>query len=289
MPLRTPENFEHHFAQLSDIKLHYVREGTGPPLLLVHGWPGFWWEWHMNIAPLAEHFDVIVPDMRGYGDSEKPPLDRVELYHTDCVVADFVQLLDHLKIERIFIAGHDWGSEIVHKLVRRHRERIIKAAAFNPGGPGWMERYLGPDHFHESWYAMFHNLPMAVELVGSSREACKIYYRHFLSHWSYDPNLFSEEELEIYVDNFMKPGNIAGGFNFYKLPSSWSAIDRTITDCPMTFLQGMNDPVAPAAWTDILTSWHRNYTIEYLPECGHFVMREKPDLVNRRLREAFLG
>ena len=71
--LRRPEAFKHHYAQLRDIKLHYVREGSGPPLILLHGWPGFWWEYHRNIGPLAKDFDVIVPDMRGYGDSEKPP------------------------------------------------------------------------------------------------------------------------------------------------------------------------------------------------------------------------
>ena len=74
MPVRRPEEFSHHYAQLEDIRIHYVREGSGPPLLLMHGWPGFWWEWYKCISALAESFDVIAPDMRGYGDSEKPDL-----------------------------------------------------------------------------------------------------------------------------------------------------------------------------------------------------------------------
>jgi len=103
-----------------------------------------------------------------------------------------------------------------------------------------------------------------------------------------------DEEIEVHVDNFMKPGNIQGGFNFYRANFSlssrpWTELDRTISDCPMTFLQGMADPVVPSAWTDLVASWYNRYTIEYLAECGHFVMRERPDHVNRRIREAFLG
>jgi len=71
MTLRMPDEFTHHTDVLSNVTLHYLREGSGPPLLLVHGWPGFCWEWRKNIGPLAEHFDVIAPDMRGFGDSTK--------------------------------------------------------------------------------------------------------------------------------------------------------------------------------------------------------------------------
>jgi pimeloyl-ACP methyl ester carboxylesterase len=81
MPVRRPEEFTHHEAQLDGIKIHYVREGRGPPLLLMHGWPGFWWEWYKCIGALAADFDVIAPDMRGYGDSEKPDLSDLSRFH----------------------------------------------------------------------------------------------------------------------------------------------------------------------------------------------------------------
>ena len=74
MAVRRPEEFSHHEAQLDGIRIHYVREGSGPPLVLMHGWPGFWWEWYKCIGALADDFDVIAPDMRGYGDLEKPDL-----------------------------------------------------------------------------------------------------------------------------------------------------------------------------------------------------------------------
>lgn len=289
MTLRRPEDFRHHDADLDSIRLHYLREGRGPALLLVHGWPGFCWEWHRNIGPLGRRFDVIAPDMRGFGDSEKPPLERTELFHTDHVVADFVALLDALGIEHCFVVGHDYGSEVAHKLIRRHRDRIEKALIINPSAPGWEERYLSRQHFHESWYAMFHRLHMAAELVGSSREAVRLYYRHFLSHWSANKDLFSAEEIEVYVDNFMKPGNIEGGFNFYKTDEPWSDVDYTVSDCPVAFLQGTEDPIAPPDWLDLVTRWYTDYTVEFVMNAGHFVMREQAELVNDRIARFFLG
>lgn len=295
MSFKRPQEFSHHFAQLAGLRQHYVREGKRgkPALLLLHGWPGFWWEWHRNIDALAEDFDVIVPDMRGYGDSEKPPLEQVGLFHLDHVVEDMARLLEHLEISQACVVGHDYSAMVMHKFIRKHRNKVRRAAIMNPIVPGFESRYLSPGHIPESWYSQFHQLDMAVELVGSSREACRAYFRHFLNHWSHDKNLFAGEELEVYVDNFMKPGNIHGGFNFYRANLSltsqpWTVLDRTVTDCPVTFLQGMSDPVVPSVWTDLVTLWYRNYTFDYVPECGHFVMRERPDVVNRKLKEVFL-
>jgi pimeloyl-ACP methyl ester carboxylesterase len=135
---------------------------------------------------------------------------------------------------------------------------------------------------------------MAVDLVSSSRKACETYFKHFLSHWSYDKNVFTNEELEIYTDNFMKPGNIHGGFNYYRANLSitsqpWTALDRTISDFPMTFLQGMGDTVVPSVWTNLVAGWYNNYTIEYVPDGGHFLMIEKSELVVDRIKKSFLA
>ena len=108
----------------------------------------------------------------------------------------------------------------------------------------------------------------------------------------YNKDLFSEEELEVYTDNYVKPGNVQGGFNTYRAalsPSPWTELDQTISDIPMTFIQGMGDRVIRSVWTDLVTNWYTNYTIEYVPDAGHFIMREKSELINERLKKAFLG
>ncbi len=293
MAIRRPGDFKHFEAKLPDITIHYVREGSGPPLLLMHGWPGFWWEWHKCIGALARDFSVIVPDLRGYGDSEKPDLTDLSKYHLNLVTDDQANLLRHLGIEQAYLVGHDYSALVMHKFVRKYRDMTIKGITIDPIVPGFENHYLSVGHFPESWYSQFHQLDMAVSLVSSSRQACKIYFTHFLSHWSHDRNLFTDEELEIYTDNFMKPGNIHGGFNYYRANLSltsqpWTALDRTISDVPMKFLQGMGDTVVPSLWTNLVADWYNNYTIEYVPDGGHFLMAEKPELVVERIRKAFL-
>ena len=132
MAIRRPESFHHHEASLPDIKIHYVREGSGPPLLLMHGWPGFWWEWYKCIDELAKHFDVILPDFRGYGDSEKPNLADISKFHLDLVTEDQANLLRHLKIPKAYVVGHDYSALVMHKFVRKHRDMTIKGLTIDP-------------------------------------------------------------------------------------------------------------------------------------------------------------
>ncbi len=289
MPVRRSEEFTHSEAKLDGIRIHYVREGRGPPLLLMHGWPGFWWEWYKCIGTLANDFDVIAPDMRGFGDLEKPDLSDLSKYHLNVVTDDHAKLLKSVGIDRAYVVGHDYSALIMHKFVRRYRDMVIKGLTIDPIAPGFEARYLSVPHFPESWYSQFHQLDMAVEVVGSSRAATKAYFKHFLSHWSFNKNLITDEEMEIYTDNFVKPGNVQGGFNFYRANLSlssivWTDLDRTISDVPMTFLAGMGDTVVPSVWTDLVTNWYNNYTIEYVPDGGHFLMMEKPELVIDRIR-----
>src|SRR5207249_3123175 len=97
-PTTPPNNdgFNHEYATINGIRYHYVREGSGPPLMLVHGWPGFYYDWHLNIRSLAEHFEVVAPDMRGYAYTEKPDLPPEEGYTPAVFADDIAALLDHL-------------------------------------------------------------------------------------------------------------------------------------------------------------------------------------------------
>jgi len=293
LALRRPDDFKHHSVQLKDVKMHYVMEGKGEPIVLIHGWPGFWWEWNANIGPLAETHTVIVPDMRGYGDSEKPDLNDLSKYHIDRTVDDMAQLLDHLGYKDAYWVGHDWSAIVMHKFVRQYREKVKRVVWFNADLPGIEARYLSVPHFQESWYSQFHQWPMSWELVTHDRETVKIYFRHFFNHWSSPQNPIPEEELEVHVDNLVKPGNVQGGFNFYRSNLNvhtsvvWTPLDRTLSDVPAVFLWGVDDPVVAVTWSDYIPDWYTNFIYKALPNVGHFVMREATQLVNNTLREFF--
>lgn len=289
-----PENdgFKHHYATINGLRYHYVRQGQGPPLLLVHGWPGFYYEWRLNVGPLGQRFDVVVPDMRGYAYTEKPDVAPEEGYTPAAFAEDIRALLDHLGWEKPNIVTHDFGAVWVQEFARTYRDRVAKLVLFNPPYPGIGMRWLEPGHVREVWYQMFHQLPWAEELVGSSRRATELYLRHFLSHWSYDKNLWTDDEIAEYVEAFSRPGALRGGFNCYRavFRTSWIArVEDPKIYVPTLVLWGDSDAVLPLAWSDKLSEFFPDLTFRTVPQAGHFMMREKPDLVNQAIAEFVLS
>lgn len=290
--MKKPEDFSHHFAELDRLKIHYVREGEEGrmPLFLVHGWPEFWYAYHQNIPVLAEHFDVIVPDLRGFGDTEDPPgLPAITDYSDDLLA-----LADHLGIERFGMVTHDVGSWLGPDIARRAPERLSGLFFFNCSNPGVGARWAEPDHHIEVWYQSFHRLPVAHELVGLSRETVRIYFRHFLEHWSYQGRMAAD--LEHWVDNYSKPGRVEGGFKWYK---SWAEMRLRFAregppklpkvTVPTRVLWGAEDPVNKPEWRDGLPDYFEDVQIDLAPEAGHFVHYDQPDLANAEIVKFFEG
>ncbi len=283
------EAFSHQYATISGLRYHYVREGSGPPLFLIHGWPGFHYEWHLNIKPLAERFDVIVPDMRGYGHTEAPDLPPEEAYTPDVFAEDLRALVRHLGFDKVSIVSHDFGSVWTQRFARAHPDLVDKLVLFQPVYPGIGARFFTPDRLAEAWYMMFHQLPLAEQLVGSSRRATEVYVRHFLSHWSYDKSLWTDEEVEQFVEVLSQPDTLRGGFNCYRAMFRTLGRPDPIADpkvhAPTLVLWAENDPIFPATWSDKLPDFFTNLTLRTVPECGHWPQREKPELVNQAIAE----
>ena len=201
------DGFRHEYATINGLRYHYVREGQGQPLLLVHGWPGFSYEWHLNIGPLSQHFDVVVPDMRGYAYTDKPDLAPEDGYTPG-------------RLRRRYPRPHRpprLGASRTSSPTTSVRPGCSSSPAhtataydslvlFDPPYPGIGGRWIEPGHVPQIWYQMFHQLPWAEDLVGSSRKATELYLRHFLSHWSHDKDLWTDEEIAEYVEAFSQPG-----------------------------------------------------------------------------------
>jgi len=162
---------ESSLIETNGIRLHVVQAGPadGPPVVLLHGFPEFWWTWHAQIAALARAgFRVIVPDQRGFGLSDKPP--RVEDYRMQERSADIVGLLDAIGHERVLLAGHDFGGFVAWNLAIHHPERVRKLVVFNVAHP---EVYRAPPpdepgHATTNWFRTFFQLPWLPELVARS-------------------------------------------------------------------------------------------------------------------------
>ncbi len=259
--------------------LHVVRAGRGRPLLLLHGWPEFWLTWEPVITRLADRFLLIAPDLRGFGESSKPAGDFGPEGHA----RDMLALLDALGLDRVGIVGHDVGGAVMQPLARQAPHRIAGLFFFDFVYPGIGARMGAPDRLAEIWYQSFNQNALAPILVGATRETCRAYISHFLRHWAYRRDAF-DAVVEVFTDNFLKPGNLAGGFAHYRAAHA-GRVAMMRGEAPMlppitvpTCVRwAEHDPLFPYAWTDRLGESFADLDLALFPGVGHFPHREDPD------------
>lgn len=270
---------EHLSLTANGARFHVARCGQGPALLLLHGWPEFWLTWESVMQRLRDRFTLIAPDLRGFGASDKPegPFGAAE--HA----ADLAALLDALGVARAGVVGHDVGGAVMQALARLAPERVTGLFFFDFVYPGIGARMGAPDRLNEIWYQSFHQMQMAPALVGASREACRAYFGHFLRHWSHRKNAF-DEVLEDFVDNFLSPGNLEGGFAYYRAAHTgriamMQGLAPLVPPIPLpTCVRwAEHDPIFPYAWTDRLHETFTDLDLAMFEGVGHFPHREDPD------------
>lgn len=204
------------FFQNASVCLHAVAAGPndGPLVVLLHGFPEFWYGWHKQIEPLASAgFRVIVPDQRGYNLSSKPI--GVASYALPALVADVIGIADQLGQQRIFLAGHDWGAAVAWSTALLHPQRVAKLAVLNVPHPSVMRRFLSThlSQMLRSWYIFFFQLPYLPEVFFSTSKL-RIGTRALLR--SSRPGTFSPEDLAQYRVAWSQPGAVTAMINWYR-------------------------------------------------------------------------
>jgi pimeloyl-ACP methyl ester carboxylesterase len=192
-------------------------------------------------------------------------------------------LLDALGLEHVGVVGHDVGGAAMLPLARKAPDRLVGLFFFDFVYPGIGPRMAAPDRLNEIWYQSFNQLDMAPKLVGASRESCRTYIGHFLTHWAYRKESL-EQVLDIFTDNFMKPGNLAGGFAHYRgahaariAMMKGEAPRLPPINVPTCVRWAEHDPLFPYAWTDRLHETFGDLDLARFPDVGHFPHREDPD------------
>ena len=285
----------HHEAVVNGVRLHYARAGTGPTLLLLHGWPEFWLTWLPVMQRLTDRFTVIAPDLRGFGASDKPDPGPSDQVGAAVHAADIAALMDSLGLGRVGLVAHDVGAYVAQVLARSVPERLAGLFFFNCPYPGIGPRWAQAEHLREIWYQSFHQMPFAAELVGSSRTACRLYIGHFLRHWAGgNPHAF-DPVLEEFIDNFLAPGALQGGFNWYLSQNAsrlatirGEAPSLPPISVPTCVRWGDSDPLFPYGWTDRLGESFTGLDLAPFPGAGHFPHAEAPDRAAAEIA-AFFG
>lgn len=284
-----------HDVTIGGLRTHYLEAGdaSAAPLLLLHGWPEWSHVWRPVMQRLDQAFHLYAPDFRGFGQSDKtfsaPGADATP----ERLAHDVLDFMDALGVTRAGIVTHDVGSFVAQVLARQAPQRVRALFFFNCAYPGIGARWVAPDHLMEVWYQFFHQQAWAAELIGSSRTTCRIYLREFLRHWAYRQDTF-DAELDTWVDNFMLPGNLQGGFNWYvsNHASRMAVIKGTAAvpppiDLPTRVFWGRHDPVLKAEWTDRLPAFFSNLELSIAEDAGHFVHYEMPNEAAEEIRKFF--
>ena len=199
------------YAEIGDVRLHYVEAGDGPLVVLLHGFPEFWYGWRLQIQPLAAAgFRVVAPDMRGYNLSSRP--EGVAAYNGDLLAADIRNLIHERGAESAMLVGHDWGGSVAWATAMNHPEVVNRLAILNAAHPRKLTQGLHhPGQLKKSWYFFFFDLPDVPESVVHADDW------HFFRHFLRDAKpAYTQAEMDRYIEAWAQPGAARGMINYYR-------------------------------------------------------------------------
>jgi pimeloyl-ACP methyl ester carboxylesterase len=275
----------HAYADLGDVLIHYAIAGSGPPLVLLHGWPQTWYEWRHVVPELAPHYTLVMPDLRGLGDSSRP----VDGYDKKTVAHDIWRLVhDHLGHQRFHLVGHDWGGPTAYALAAAHPEAVRRLVILDVVIPG-----DGGD-FSQSgrrWHHAFHMTPDLPEALVHGRE--RLYIGWFYRTFGHRPDAIGEADLDEYARTYAQPGAMRAGFAFYRaLPQdaadNAAIVKRFKLPMPVLGIGGANGRGRGAEVGESLRRVATDVRAEIFTECGHWIPEEQPARLAAALR-AFLA
>jgi len=202
-------------APVDDFSLAYDRVGSGPPVVLLHGWPGDRTDYREVVPLLADRAEVIVPDFRGFGESDKHDRPPLEGYTRDDQARSVLALIEELRLERPVIAGYDVGSRAAQVIVGIQPD-AARSLVLVPPLPGAGERVFEPEILPEFWYQTFHNLELPERLIDGRPEQVRTYLSHFWAHWSGPDFELSEADLDHLVEVYSPPGAFTASIAWYR-------------------------------------------------------------------------
>ena len=271
-------------APVDGFSLVYDRHGSGgPPVLLLHGWPGMRTD-HRALVPLLGSFDVVVPDLRGFGESDKHVADPVEHYSAAAQARSVAGLLEELGLEPAVVAGYDVGSRVAQALARA-RPELVRALVLAPPLPGIGRRILSPGAVEEFWYQPFHRLDLAERLIDGNPDAVRTYLRHIWDRWGGPDLTTTDADLDALVEHYAPPGAFVASINWYRAGSGGVAMSLAETTPapedriahPTRVLWPEHDPLFPREWADRLGEFFAGHTLTDMPGTGHFSPLEAPE------------
>jgi pimeloyl-ACP methyl ester carboxylesterase len=293
--------------EIEDVKINGARlavrhrAGSGPGssagrgVLLLHGWPGTGDDWSavmtaLRANPSWNQVTLICPDLRGYGNSDKPPVDlRAQApyagYAPAAQTADVLALIEHFALGDVLVGGYDIGANIAQALARAAGDRVAGLVLCDPVHAAARAQAGQVNLGSELWYQTVHLFPWAADLIGHDRETLEIYLRHFYTHWWGD-GAVDEAHFQSLVDQYNQPGAFAASIAWYRSRAQsreqevTAAVRATLLDTPTQVLWGERDPITPSVFAESLGQSFSDFELTRLPGVGHFAPLEAPAAVS---------
>jgi pimeloyl-ACP methyl ester carboxylesterase len=279
---------KHEYADLGEVRLHYVEAGEGPLVVLLHGFPEAWFGWERQIPMLAEAgFRVVAPDMRGYNLSDKP--EGWRNYERPKLSGDVAALIRHLGVEKAHVVGHDWGAIVAWYTAIDHPEvveRLVALDAAHPRKLGWAVR--SPRQLLKSWYVLLFQIPRLPEIAARAGN-----WRLLRDPFENDARAgaFDREAIERYLEAWSRPGAITAQINYYRagirrLRTSLTPDANPPVAAPTMVIWGENDRYGLPAMARPDRDWVPNLErVEILPGASHWVQHDEPERIGELLTE----
>lgn len=275
----------HSYVKVNGLNLHLAEAGSGEPLLMLHGWPQHWYMWRHQISCLAQCYSVICPDLRGFGWSDAPATG----YEKEQLVDDVIALLDTLNLSRIRLMAHDWGGWVGFLLCLRQPERVQRLLALNVPHP-FQKLDTRALTLWRFWYQWVIASPLFGKWIVQNRSG---FVRRLLRRGFVNKTL-SEEEITAYTSRLSEPARAYASVLLYRSFLLWEFVPlirgrycSSRLSTPALILFGVHDFSLSPALLRGYSPYADDLRIELVPNSGHFIAEDQPELVTKRALEFF--
>jgi pimeloyl-ACP methyl ester carboxylesterase len=289
--------FKYEYAEVNGVTLHYVSAGTGKLIIFAHGFPSFWYMWKDQLVEFGNDYQAVALDMRGYNLSSKPI--GIDQYKIDVLIEDLRALADSLGHKKFILVAHDWGGVVAWSFAIRYPEHLEKLVIINAPHLGIFARLLSrhPGQQRASQYIRMFRTPEAEQILSSNN------YAALLNAIQTEATNFSDEDREMYIRAWSQEGALTGGLNYYRAapfeppapedksgPSEDDMIEALNLETlevkvPTLVIWGEKDNALLTANLEGLEEYVPDLIIKRVPDGSHWVVNEKPDLVNSYIRD----
>ncbi len=275
------------YAQIGGVRLHYATAGDGENLvLLLHGFPEFWYSWRHQIEALSEDYTVVAPDLRGFNLSDKPK--HIEDYDLGYLIDDVTGLIRHFGREKAAVIGHDWGAAVAWATAQTYPEYVWKLGALQVPPAAVLKKNFSLKQLLASWYMFFFQIPVLPEFLLRLNDYKLL--ENGLKNSTAQKGIFTDKTIFEYKKAWSEPNALTSMLNYYRANVLTRFFTKTKNNekikVPTFFIYGEQDTaILPQTVKNIGEFIEADYEEFHVPTSGHWVQQEAPEVVTEILKE----